>query len=165
MLLLPRVTTFTGAAGISVLSVHLVMSLCERYVNEAVCTVDFGEVRCLAIDEISRAKGHDYVTLFADADLDPERRRVLFVAEGREADTVGAFAGNLRAHVGKPTEIGSISIDISPAFIKGVEEHFPKAQITFDKYHVIARASEATPRCAARNCSAIRASRGCAGCC
>ena len=143
VLLLARETTFTGAARISGLSVHRVMSLCDRYVDEAVSTADFSEVRRLAIDETSRAKGHDYVSLFADADPDPERRRVLFVAEGREADTVGAFASNLRAHGGKPTEITSISIDMSPAFIKGVEEHFPKAQITFDKFHVIAHASEA----------------------
>ena len=143
VLLLAGETTFTGAARISGLSVHRVMSLCERYVDEAVSTADFSEVRRLAIDETSRAKGHDYVSLFADADPDPERRRVLFVAEGREADTVGAFAGNLRAHGGKPTEITSISIDMSPAFISGVEEHFPKAQITFDKFHVIAHASEA----------------------
>lgn len=143
LLLLARETTFTGAARISGLSVHRVMSLCERYVDEAVSTADFSEVRRLAIDETSRAKGHDYVSLFADADPDPERRRVLFVAEGREADTVGAFAGNLRAHGCKPTEITSISIDMSPAFIKGVQEYFPKAQITFDKFHVIAHASEA----------------------
>ena len=143
VLLLARETTFTGAARISGLSVHRVMSLCERYVDEAVSTADFSEVRRVAIDETSRAKGHDYVSLFADADPDPERRRVLFVAEGREAETVGAFASNLRAHGGKPTEITSISIDMSPAFIKGIEEHFPKAQITFDKFHVIAHASEA----------------------
>ena len=30
-----------------------------------------------------------------------------------------------------------------PAFIKGVSEQFPNAQITFDKFHVIAHASEA----------------------
>jgi transposase len=32
---------------------------------------------------------------------------------------------------------------MSPAFISGVEEHFPNAQITFDKFHVIAHASDA----------------------
>jgi transposase len=68
---------------------------------------------------------------------------VLYVAEGREAQTVAGFAANLRAHQGKPTQIESISIDMSPAFIAGVEEHFPDAQITFDKFHVIAHASEA----------------------
>jgi transposase len=34
-------------------------------------------------------------------------------------------------------------MDMWPAFIKGVTEHFPSAQITFDKFHVIAHASTA----------------------
>ena len=139
VMLLCREMTFSGVARITRLSVHRVMTLCKRYVNTAVSAADYSEVRRLAIDETSRAKGHEYVTLFADAD----ERKVLYVAEGREAETVKGFAGNLRAHQGKPTQIESISIDMSPAFISGVEEHFPNAQITFDKFHVIAHASDA----------------------
>lgn len=143
VLLLARETTFTGAARIAGLSVHRVMALCEKYVNEAVSLADLSEVRRVALDETARAKGQQYVTLFADADPDPARRRVIFVAEGKDAATVGAFEANLRAHHGKPTQIDSISIDMSPAFISGVTEHLPHAQITFDKFHVIAHASEA----------------------
>jgi transposase len=139
VLLLCREMTFSGVARITGLSVHRVMAVCDRYVNTAVSAANFSEVRRLAIDETSRAKGHDYVSLFADAD----ERKVLYVAEGREAHTVAGFAANLRAHQGKPTQIESISIDMSPAFISGVEENFPNAQITFDKFHVIAHASEA----------------------
>jgi transposase len=32
---------------------------------------------------------------------------------------------------------------MSPAFIKGVTDHPPKAKITFDKFHVVAHASQA----------------------
>ena len=143
VLLLARETTFSGAARIGGLSVHRVMTLCERYVNEAVSTADLSEVRRVALDETSRAKGHEYVTLFADADPDPARRRVIFVAEGKDAATVEAFKANLCAHHGKPSEIEAVSIDMSPAFISGVSEHLPNAQITFDKFHVFAHASEA----------------------
>ena len=90
-----------------------------------------------------RPKGHQYVTLFADADPDPAWRRVIFVAEGKDAATIEAFEANLRAHHGKPSEIEAVSIDMSPAFISGVSEHLPNAQITFDKFHVISHASEA----------------------
>ncbi|MFO1466052.1 MAG: transposase [Steroidobacteraceae bacterium] len=83
---------------------------------------------------------------------------------GREAETVQAFAANLRAHAGKPTQIAAISIDMSPAFIKGVEANFSNAQITFDKFHVIAHASAAIDACcAAPSRSSTRASRGCVG--
>lgn len=139
VMLLCREMTFSGVARITGLSVHRVMTLCDRYVNTAVSTADYSQVRRLAIDETARAKGHDYVSLFADAD----KRKVLYVAEGREAQTVKGFAANLRAHRGKPTQIESVSIDMSPAFISGVEENFPNAQITFDKFHVIAHASDA----------------------
>lgn len=86
--------------------------------------------------------------------------RVLFVAEGREAETVKAFAANLRAHRGQPSAIKAISIDMSPAFIKGTAEHFPTAQITFDKFHVIAHASAAIDamRRLEQKCEAARSS-------
>jgi transposase len=143
VLLLCREMTFSGAARITGLSAYRVQALAEKYVNETVALAVYSEVRDLAIDETSRAKGHDYVTIVADADPNPARRRVLYVAEGREADTVKGFAANLKAHQGKPSEIRSISIDMSPAFISGVQENFPNAQITFDKFHVIKHASEA----------------------
>jgi transposase len=139
VMMLCREMTFSGVARVTGLSVHRVMALCERYVNTAVSAADFSEVRRIAIDETSRAKGHDYVTLFADA----EARKVIYVAEGNEAATVEGFAGNLRSHHGKPTQIEVVSIDMWPAFIRGVTDHLPNAQITFDKFHVIAHASTA----------------------
>lgn len=139
VLLLCREMPFTGVARITGESVHRIMALCHRYVDAAVAARDLCEVRRLAIDETSRAKGHDYVSLFADA----QRRRVLFVAEGNDAATVEAFAANLRAHHGKPSAIESVSIDMWPAFVRGVTDQLPNAQITFDKFHVIAHASTA----------------------
>jgi transposase len=134
-----REMTFTAVAGLFNISVHRVMEICRRYVDEAVEQSDFSEVKGVAIDETSRARGHDYVTLVADA----ERRAVIFVAEGKDAKTIQAFASDLSAHNGNPKDIESVSIDMSPAFIKGVAENLPNARITFDKFHVIKHASEA----------------------
>lgn len=92
--------------------------------------------------ETSKAPGQDDITLVADADA----RRVLFVTEGRGADTTEAFAKDLTAHGADQQAIESISIDMSPAFIKGVIEHLPHTQITFDKLHVIAPASTAVDK-------------------
>lgn len=139
VLLLAREMPYRAVARLTGVSVHRVMALAERYVDAAVAAQDLSEVHRLAIDETSRAKGHDYVSLFADE----EKSRVIFVAEGNEAATVEAFAGNLRAHRGKPSEIASVSIDMWPAYIRGVTDHLPNAQITFDKFHVISHASTA----------------------
>ncbi len=134
-----REMTFTAVSRLVNVSWHRVTAICGRYVDLALAEADFSEIKRLAADETSCARGHDYVSLFADAD----ERKVIFVAEGRSADTVAAFAEDLAAHGGDPATIESVSIDMSPAFIKGITEHLPDARITFDKFHVIAHASTA----------------------
>lgn len=125
--------TFAAAARLVGQSRHRVATICERYVELALAQADFSTVHELAIDETSRARGHDYITLAADA----LERRVLAVAEGRSIETVETVAGELAAHGCMPDQVSSVSIDMSPAFIKGCGEAFPNAAITFDKFHVI----------------------------
>jgi transposase len=142
VMMLAREMPFVAVARLVRLSWHRVAALCKRYVEEALDQADFSEVKRLAADETSRARGQEYITLVADADA----RRVLFVTEGRDAATIEAFAEDLSAHGGDPQAISSISIDMSPAFIKGITAHLPQAAITFDKFHVIAHASAAADR-------------------
>lgn len=137
-----REMTFAAVSRVVGLSWHQVVAICKRYVELGLEQADFSVVTRLAADETSKARGHDYITLVADAD----ERRVLFVTEGRNADTIKAFAADFTAHGGDPTAVESISIDMSPAFIKGVTKHLPNARITFDKFHVIAHASTAVDK-------------------
>ncbi len=139
VLALAREMTFSAVARLTGESWHRVAAICRRYVDLAVAEADYSQVTHLAVDETSRARGHDYVTLAADA----ERRAVIFVTEGKDASTIERLAAELRAHGGNPEKVESVSIDMSPAFIKGCEAHLPNAQITFDKFHVIAQASRA----------------------
>ena len=139
VLALAREMPFAAVARLVGESWHRVHAICERYVELAVAELDLSEVRALAIDETSYRRGHRYLTVAADA----VKRRVLFVTEGRDADTVGELAEHLRSHHATPESIDSVSIDMSPAFIKGVTEHLPRARITFDKFHVVAHASAA----------------------
>lgn len=137
-----REMTFAAVSRLVGLSWHQVVAICKRYVDLGLEQADFSEVKRLAADETSKARGHDYITLVADAD----ERRVLFVTEGKDADTIKAFAADFTAHGGDPKAVESISIDMSPAFIKGVTRHLPNARITFDKFHVIAHASVAVDK-------------------
>jgi transposase len=139
VLMLCQQMTFTGAARLVGESRHRVAAICERYVALALDQADYSAVHELAIDETSRARGHDYISLAADA----RERRVLAVAEGRSAETVAALADELNAHGCAPAQVSSVSIDMSPAFIKGCGEHLPNARITFDKFHVVWHASQA----------------------
>ena len=85
---------------------------------------------------------------------------VIFVAEAREAQSIAALADDLLDHGGDPAAIRSVSIDMSPAFIKGVTEHLPNAQITFDKFHVIAHAQPPSMKPAATSKSGDPALKG-----
>jgi transposase len=142
ILMLAQQMPFAAVARIVGESAYRVMQVCKRYVELALRQADFGEVKALAIDETSRARGHDYITLAADA----VQRKVLFVTQGRDMQTIKSLAADLQAHGCAPEQIDSVSIDMSPAFIKGVTAELPNARITFDKFHVIWHANTAVDK-------------------
>jgi len=94
---------------------------------------DHGKVAKVGVDETAARRGHDYVSLFVDL----EQKKTLFVAEGKGSETVAEFAKDLEEHQGNAQNVTNISCDMSPAFIKGVEENLPNADITFDRFHVV----------------------------
>jgi len=142
VLMLARQMPFAAVARIVGESWHRVYAICAKYVELAVDAADLSDVSAVAIDETSCQRGHDYLTLVADA----EQRKVIFVTDGKDAKTVKSFAEHLSSHGGDANHIVSASIDMSPAFIKGVTDHLPNARITFDKFHVIANASTAVDK-------------------
>jgi transposase len=142
VLMLAPQMPFAAVARTVGISPYRVLAICRRYVVLALQRADFSQVKALAIDETSRSRGHNYVTLAADA----HARRVLAVAEGRDAQAVAAIACELASHGCPPQQIESVSIDMSPAFIKGCGEHLPNARITFDKFHIVWHANAAVDK-------------------
>lgn len=139
ILMLAQQMPFAAVARLAGVSPYRVQELCERYVELALAQADYSDVKGLAIDETSRRRGQNYITLAADS----VKRTVLFVTEGHDASSIKALASHLRAHACPPEQIDSVSIDMSAAFIKGVTQELPNARITFDKFHVVAHANEA----------------------
>jgi transposase len=111
----------------------LVWRILHHYVDSARSKANHSSVTQVGIDETAARRGHDYVSLFVDL----SERKVLFVAPGKDAATVAAFALDLQAHQGDPQANTEVSADMSPAFIKGVGDHLPNASLTFDKFHVV----------------------------
>jgi len=105
----------------------------HHYVDDARKDADHSQVRQVGVDETSRRRGHNYVSLFVDL----EESRVLFATGGKDASTVKRFKQDLIEHGGDPSAIDEMCCDMSPAFISGVEKQFPEAHLTFDKFHVI----------------------------
>jgi len=110
-----------------------------RYIDNTREHENFENIDAIGMDETSRAKGHEYITLFVDL----KKRRTIFITEGKDNTTVKRFAEDFNKHNGDIKKIENVSCDMSPAFIKGVRENLPKAEITFDKFHILKIINEA----------------------
>ena len=105
----------------------------RHYIKEARTHENYSSVSSVGVDETSAKKGHDYVTIVVDL----EEKRTIFVTEGKDSSTMEKFKEDLVVHHGIPENITDASIDMSPAFIKGIKENFFNAAITFDKFHIM----------------------------
>jgi len=111
----------------------------DHYVQSTRAQSDYSEVRRVGMDETSARRGQDYISLFYDMD----QRQLLFATEGCDHETVKAFTEDLKAHNGIPENITDACLDMSKAFIKGVTEALPNAEITFDPFHLIKHMNDA----------------------
>jgi transposase len=111
----------------------------NAYVEMARAKEDYSDVKRIGIDETSAKKGHNYVTFFFDLD----NKKLLFGTEGKDNETVKEFVADLKKHGGNPEQITDAAIDMSKAFIKGINEQLPNAVTTFDKFHLTALMNEA----------------------
>ena len=109
------------------------------WIKRAFAKDDLSRVRRIGVDETSRKKGHNYITLFVDL----EENRTIFATEGKNAETVEKFVAELEKKNGKAENIELVSMDMSPAFIAGATEKLPDSQLVFDKFHLIKLLNEA----------------------
>ena len=92
----------------------------------------------IGIDEVSRRKGQVYLTVVYDL----ERRVLLWVGDDRTEEAVKPFftkeMGTRRCHT-----LRVICMDMWAAYANLVREHAPKAQILFDRFHIVKHLNEA----------------------
>jgi transposase len=98
----------------------------SHWVDQARAADDPSEITQLGIDETSTRKGHNYVTLGVDLD----QGRVIHVTEGKGKETLDSMRKHLESKGVDKHQIKQASLDLSPAFISGVKESFPSAQVT-----------------------------------
>lgn len=91
----------------------------------------------IGVDEVARAKGHDYMTVIYDMD----EGHLIGVETGRTADVFAAFLKKIPKHVAE--EIEAVAMDMGPAYQKAVRECLPQADIVFDRFHVMKNYSKA----------------------
>jgi transposase len=95
------VSRLTGVAWVTV------GNICERVVGEHLDPDRLANLRRIGVDEISFRKRHRYLTVVTDHD----RRRVVWVAEGKSSDVLKAFFEEIGPEVCQQIEI--VTMDMS----------------------------------------------------
>lgn len=112
----------------------------KAHVAKSYPLVDWSNVICIGVDEMSARKGHRYVSVFCDL----IGKRVLFATLGKDQSVWSTFTKALAEHNGHPRAIVEISMDMSPAYVTGVKKTIgDQAVIVFDKFHVISHVNKA----------------------
>ena len=97
----------------------------------ALCPEALTGLKWIGVDEVARAKGHDYMTVVYDL----QQGHLIWVHEGRTSDTLALFLTAIPKETADGIE--AVALDMGPAYRKAVEEHLPQAEIIFDRFHVM----------------------------
>jgi transposase len=83
----------------------------EHYVAKALRALDLSGLAAFAFDETASKRGHNYVTVFIDADR---------ATPGKGKATVTGFKTFLKEYGGEPGRVSEVVCDMSPAFLAAV---------------------------------------------
>ena len=108
----------------------IVKDIQKRHLRKHYAQPQLTQVRQIAIDEICIGRGYRFLTLV----LDLETGAILFVGEGKKAESLRPFWRRLRA---ARANVEAVAIDMSPAYLSAVEENLPAATVVFDHFHII----------------------------
>lgn len=116
----------------------IVSAIIREVVAEGKMSRDLTGTKVMFVDEIQSTRGQNYVTMVADQD-----HRLISGVEGHDADSIRAIKDDIVSCGCDPDKIELISVDLSSAYRSGILEHFPKAIIILDRFHIVKQANEA----------------------
>jgi len=139
MALIEREMSISRVAEVMGVNPQRIWTLFKHWVCEGRKADDPSRITKLGVDETSSRKGQTYITVGVDMD----ERRVIHATPGKGKETLFDIQRYLASQEVKAEQIEHLSMDLSPAFISGGMKAFPKAKITFDRFHVVKLLNEA----------------------
>jgi len=106
----------------------------KNYLHNTLPALEPGQLQNLkyiGVDEVARAKGHDYMTVVYDM----VEGHLIWVETGRTSDVFSSFLKQLPAETAENIE--AVAMDMGPAYQKSVRDCLPNADIVFDRFHVM----------------------------
>jgi transposase len=129
--LLAKKLSFKEVAEYFRLDWKVVATVIKRVVEEGLKLRKIKTLHILGIDEVSRKKGHRYLTLVYDL----ERGKLLWVGLDRKQETLDEFFRWLGRRKARTLE--AICLDMWAPYMASVQQHVPQASLVFDRFHVV----------------------------
>ncbi|MDZ7851940.1 MAG: ISL3 family transposase [Halomonas sp.] len=107
----------------------------HHYVGRMLGELELSCVATIGVDETASRRGHRYVTVFLD--MQRKQEPVLFAVPGHGKAAIKAFSTFLAEHGGNPDNVVEVVCDMSQAFLSGVAENLPNAEVTVDWFHIV----------------------------
>ena len=135
LMTLVREMPASAAARIIEITDKRLWRIVEHYVARAVAQFDLSQLKAIGLDETASKRGQNYVTVFID--MERKSEPVLFAVPGKGKETIKQFKEFMKQHQGSPEQVLEVVCDMSGAFLSGVTEHLPQAEITVDWFHIV----------------------------
>ncbi|WP_419601503.1 ISL3 family transposase, partial [Thiolapillus sp.] len=111
-----------------------VKNIDKAYLHKTLPALDpstLTDLKYIGVDEVARAKGHDYMTVVYDM----VKGHLIWVGTGRTAEVFSEFLRQLPKQTAAAIE--AVAMDMGPSYQKAVKECLPQADIVFDRFHVM----------------------------
>lgn len=104
----------------------------DAFVEKRMEGQDLSYLDSFYVDETACKRGHNYISIFVDKD-----HNIVFVTDGNDSSTIKRFREHLESHGGKAENVKYICCDMGKGFESGIARQFPKAIVTYDRFHVM----------------------------
>lgn len=105
--------------------------IAQRVVAEKLDGSLLSNLRLIGVDEICYGRPKKFLTVV----VDHERQRVVWAAEGKSSETLNRFFNELGPERSALIEV--VTMDMSAAYAKSAAACVPRAEIVFDRFHVV----------------------------
>jgi transposase len=126
-----KVTTVKEVAEHFGLDWKTIKEIDKRFLEVEFGKTDYTGLRIIAVDEISRHRHHDYLTVV----IDYETGRIVWIGEARKESTLDSFFSEMPLSVRERIE--AIAMDMWDPYIASIRKWCPNARIVFDLFHVV----------------------------
>ena len=134
----------TGAARQMGTTDKRIAGVIKRRVCTALAAQPLAPVREPGVDETSRRRGHNYLTVLTDRGA-----KRWWACLGKDGEAVAHALLDMEIRGAGRGAVRCVTTDLSPAYIKASKELFPGADLVFDRFHLMqlfARAIDAVRR-------------------